>query len=265
MAPVYPVDPHPDLSWSGWGDPALVPELPHAVRQLLADALGVRDGSRPSSSISEMRPSPSRLGDDALAALRRIAGGERVLTEDEARVRHLRGKSTPDLLRLRAGDLDGAPDAVILPGTHQEALSVLEVCSERRIAVLPYGGGTSVVGGLEPGASGFAGLIALDTRRMNALPLARRGVAAGGAGARVAGSAGRVAARRAGIHARALPAVVRVRHARWVRGGPLERPGIGGLRALRRAGAGANASPPRPGRCRSDERRAPRPARTCAS
>ncbi len=46
---------------------------------------------------------------------------------------------------------------------------MLEVCSERRIAVLPYGGGTSVVGGLEPGASGFAGLIALDTRRMNAL------------------------------------------------------------------------------------------------
>jgi alkyldihydroxyacetonephosphate synthase len=48
-------------------------------------------------------------------------------------------------------------------------LALLRICSERRIAVVPSGGRTSVVGGLEPETTGFAGVIALDLRRMNAL------------------------------------------------------------------------------------------------
>jgi alkyldihydroxyacetonephosphate synthase len=171
MAHVQPVDPSPDPSWSGWGDPALVPELPEAVRRLLADGLGVRGGSPGPGSISELKPPAPRLAVDALGAFRAIVGAEHVLADDEARIRHLRGKSTPDLLRLRARDLDGAPDAVLLPGTHDDVMSVLKTCTERRIAVVPYGGGTSVVGGLEPDASQFAGLVALDVRRMNAMTL----------------------------------------------------------------------------------------------
>jgi alkyldihydroxyacetonephosphate synthase len=46
---------------------------------------------------------------------------------------------------------------------------VLRVCSERRIAVVPFGGGSSVVGGLSPDRSGLAGVVAIDVRRMNAL------------------------------------------------------------------------------------------------
>ncbi len=141
MAPVQPVDPYPDPSWSGWGDPALVPKLPEAVRRLLADGLGVRGVSPAPASISELKPPAPRLGDDAVAALQAIVGSDNLLTDDEARIRHLRGRSTPDLLRLRASELGGAPDAVILPGTHEEVLSVLQACSERRIAVVRYGGG----------------------------------------------------------------------------------------------------------------------------
>ena len=169
MDPVYPVDPHPDLSWSGWGDPAHVPELPAAVRQLLADEVGVRGGSQPPRSIAHLKPPPPQLDHEALAALAEIVGAGNALTDDEARIRHLRGKSTLDLLRLRAHEVGGAPDAVLLPSGHEEVLAVLRVCSERRIAVVPYGGGTSVVGGLEPKAGGFDGLVALDVRRLNAL------------------------------------------------------------------------------------------------
>ncbi|HUE27591.1 MAG TPA: FAD-binding protein, partial [Solirubrobacteraceae bacterium] len=169
MTAVYPAEPDPDLSFSGWGDPSLVPELPEAVRQLLAEGLGVRGGSPAPASISQLKPPSPRLGDDAVAALQALVGPADVLTDDESRVRHLRGKSTPDLLRLRAGDLGGAPDAVVLPATHDEVLAVLRACSERQIAVIPYGGGTSVVGGLEPDASRFPALVALDVRHMNAL------------------------------------------------------------------------------------------------
>jgi alkyldihydroxyacetonephosphate synthase len=163
MVLARPPDPYPDLSTWGWGDPAQVPELPEGVRTLLADGLGVRH-DLPRAGLVELAP-PRLSGDEFAGAV----GEADVLTDDEARLRHLRGKSTPDLLRLRAGDGVGAPDAVVLPASHEEVLDVLRVCSERRIAVVPFGGGTSVVGGLEPEAGGFAGVVALDLRRMNAL------------------------------------------------------------------------------------------------
>src|SRR5438105_1938028 len=56
-----------------------------------------------------------------------------------------------------------------MPGSHDEVLALLGLCSKRRIAVVPFGGGTSVVGGLEPEAADFEGVIALDLQRMNAL------------------------------------------------------------------------------------------------
>jgi alkyldihydroxyacetonephosphate synthase len=169
MAHVYPADPYPDPSWSGWGDPSLVPELPDSVRRLLAEGLGVRGGAPAPASLSELELPPSRIGGDAVESLEAIVGAEHVRADDETRIRHLRGKSTPDLLRLRARDVTGAPDLVVLPGSHEEGLALLRSCSERRIAVVPFGGGTSVVGGLEPEASGFAGVVALDVRRLTAL------------------------------------------------------------------------------------------------
>jgi alkyldihydroxyacetonephosphate synthase len=86
-----------------------------------------------------------------------------------ARARHALGKSTPDLLRLRSPAAIPAPDLVLTPGSHAEVMRVLALCSERRVAVVPFGGGTSVVGGLTPEAEGFAGTVVLDLRRLNAL------------------------------------------------------------------------------------------------
>ncbi|HEY2768953.1 MAG TPA: FAD-binding oxidoreductase [Solirubrobacteraceae bacterium] len=170
MALARPTDSYPDQSWTGWGDPALLPVLSEGMRQLLRAGLGV-DGASAGAppSLDSLALAAGRLGDADLTALAGIAGDPHVLTDAEARIRHLRGKSTPDLLRLRAGDTSDAPDAVVLPGSHDEVLEVLRLCAERQIAVVPFGGGTSVVGGLEPASSGFAGVIALDVRRLNAL------------------------------------------------------------------------------------------------
>jgi alkyldihydroxyacetonephosphate synthase len=139
------------------------------VRELLASGLGVGAAPGPPGPIADLELAPPRLAGDAVAALSAVLGADNARADDEARIRHLRGKSTPDLLRVRARDTGGAPDLVLTPGTHDEIVEVLRVCSERRIAVVPFGGGTSVVGGLEPDAAGFAGLVALDLRRLNAL------------------------------------------------------------------------------------------------
>ena len=92
-----------------------------------------------------------------------------MLTDDETRRLRTRGKSTPDLLRQRAGDLSDAPDAVVRPGTHEEVAAVLAFAVEHHLAVVPFGGGTSVTGGLVARREGYAGLVSLDLIRMKRL------------------------------------------------------------------------------------------------
>ncbi|MGI5163617.1 FAD-binding oxidoreductase [Spirillospora sp. CA-253888] len=156
------------MLWSGWGDPAKAAPLPEAVTGLLRDLLGVRPAEAAAAGIEDLAVAPPRLSEDDLAALATAVGGAaHVRTDAEARIRHTRGKSTPDLLRIRAGETADAPDAVLLPGSHEQVLAVLEACTERRIAVVPFGGGTSVVGGLAP--QGVSSFVALDLRRLDGL------------------------------------------------------------------------------------------------
>jgi alkyldihydroxyacetonephosphate synthase len=111
----------------------------------------------------------SALPDAALADLRAVVGDASVLVDHESRLRHAAGKSTPDLLAARAGVLPEAPDAVVRPGSPEEVQAVLERCAALRVAVVPFGGGTSVVGGLRALAGGLEGVVALDLRRLDRL------------------------------------------------------------------------------------------------
>jgi len=155
--------------WYGWGDPANALVLPPHVAALLDQALGVRPPASPVVSLDAVRLPPSSLAPDVVAELADCVSVEHIRAGAEDRVRHTRGKSTVDLLRLRAGEADDAPDAVVLPGTHEEVEAVLRVCAAHRVAVVPFGGGTSVVGGLAPARSGFNGVVALDLGRMERL------------------------------------------------------------------------------------------------
>ncbi|MEU5991756.1 FAD-binding oxidoreductase [Spirillospora sp. NPDC047418] len=155
------------MLWSGWGDPARAEPLPEPTAGLLRDLLGVRPAAAPPAALAAVKVAAPRLSGGDLTALAGIVGDGNVRADAESRIRHLRGKSTPDLLRARAGETSDAPDAVVLPGSHDEVLAVLEVCAGKRIAVVPFGGGTSVVGGLAP--EGVDAFIALDLRRMDRL------------------------------------------------------------------------------------------------
>jgi alkyldihydroxyacetonephosphate synthase len=111
-------------------------------------------------------------------AIVEVVGPAAVLTGAEHRIRRAAGRSYPDLVRLRAGTLADAPDAVVLPGSAGEAARVLELCSRDRIAVVPFGGGTSVVGGVDPVRGGLERLIALDLRRLHEVRVDRRSMVA---------------------------------------------------------------------------------------
>jgi hypothetical protein len=157
-----------DMLWSGWGDPAKAAPLTETVTGLLRDLLGVKPRTAGPIALADLAVPESRLEPAAHQALSAAVGGEEhVRTDAEARVRHTRGKSTPDLLRIRAGEVDDLPAAVVLPADHDEVLAVLRGCAEHGLPVVPFGGGTSVVGGLAPGRRGS--FVALDLRRMNQL------------------------------------------------------------------------------------------------
>ncbi|MEU0743288.1 FAD-binding oxidoreductase [Streptomyces sp. NPDC006134] len=157
------------MRWNGWGDPARATPLPAPVTGLLRDWLGVRPRGTRAARLEEIAVPGPALDESARQALLSAVGGrtEYVRTDAETRIRHTRGKSTPDLLRIRSGDVTDAPAAVVLPDGHDEVLAVLRACAAHRVPLVPFGGGTSVVGGLAPGRRGP--FVALDLRRMNAL------------------------------------------------------------------------------------------------
>ncbi|MDX2849370.1 FAD-binding oxidoreductase [Actinacidiphila glaucinigra] len=157
-----------NMLWSGWGDPAEAAPLPDTVIGLLRDLLGVKPRGAQTIALEDIAVPGSPLAEEARQDLVDCVGDPvHVRTDAESRVRHTRGKSTPDLLRIRAGDVDDLPAAVVLPAGHDEVLTVLAVCAEHGLAVVPFGGGTSVVGGLAP--QGRRPFVALDLRRMNRL------------------------------------------------------------------------------------------------
>jgi alkyldihydroxyacetonephosphate synthase len=153
---------------TGWGDPDGAVALDPELRSLLRSALGIAR-STPALAPQELRPPPSRLAAAARDRLRSVTGQEHLRQDALARLGHTRGKSTVDLLRIRTGDASDAPDAVIEPGSHEQVLELLRVCEEHRLVVVPYGGGTSVVGGLAPVRGDLEGVVALDLGRLDRL------------------------------------------------------------------------------------------------
>ena len=132
----------PEMHPQRWGDPAAATDLADSALGLVELAFGLQD--RP--PVVGATPAPSTLDDALLDGLRAVLGAEHVLTDDETRTLRTRGKSTPDLLRARAGDLTDAPDAVVRPDGREEVAAVLAWAVEHRVAVVPFGGGTSVTG-----------------------------------------------------------------------------------------------------------------------
>ncbi|WP_142279636.1 FAD-binding oxidoreductase [Mycobacterium arosiense] len=157
------------MKWNAWGDPAAAKPLSEGIRSLLQQAVGVEG-----SCTAELRPEQVRLRPSALSpadadALAAIVGAEYCRTADADRLLHAGGKSTIDLLTRADRGPQDAPDAVLLPGDDEAVAGVLRYCSKHRIAVVPFGGGTSVVGGLNPVRAGFSAVVSLDLRRFDRL------------------------------------------------------------------------------------------------
>lgn len=157
------------MQWNGWGDPAAAKPLSPAIRGLLGQALGIDGADIDEPTLEQVRLRPSALSPADLDGLSSVVGAANVTTDDRARLFRAGGKSTLDLLRRRDFGVQDAPDAIVLPGDERDVAAVLRFCGERSIAVVPFGGGTSVVGGLDPTRGDFKAVVSLDLRRLDEL------------------------------------------------------------------------------------------------
>lgn len=137
-------------------------------REGLRALLHMRLGNGESQPLDPPRLDEIELPAPRIAIPSALAG---ILTQDPyERAWHTYGKAFRDVVRALRRDYSPAPDAVALPASEQDLIDLLDWCSHERIAAIPFGGGSSVVGGVEARLpAGYRAAISIDLRRFNKL------------------------------------------------------------------------------------------------
>ncbi len=148
----------------GWGydDAGPTPDQQSRMAETLADRFGL-DGltlTRPPTVAELDLPAPRLLPPSSIADL--------CTTDPEERAGHTYGKSFRDVVRALARDFRNPPDLVALPRTERDVAALLDWCADAGAAAIPYGGGSSVVGGVEPDVEDeYAGVMTIDLRELD--------------------------------------------------------------------------------------------------
>lgn len=150
-------------SWWGWGWEDEGPDA--AQREAMAKNLAARLGvtSLPLADPPQLERvdlrQPRLTPPAALASV--------CSTAPVDRAGHTYGKSYRDIVRGFRGELPNPPDFVAFPTNEAEVTAILDWCTDTGVAAIPYGGGSSVVGGVEFDGAGFAGTVTIDLSRMD--------------------------------------------------------------------------------------------------
>lgn len=147
----------------GWGfeDAGADPNVLAAAEAGLGPLLGMSEVKRREPPrLEELRFSPPRVSAPAsLARLVTDAPFERAL--------HSYGRSYRDLVRALARSFDNPPDLIAFPESDADVAELLDWCGSARIAAIPFGGGSSVCGGVEPNVGdAYRGVVSIDLGRM---------------------------------------------------------------------------------------------------
>lgn len=152
-----------ETSFWGWGWADKFPS--HEARKSFGGQLKAMLGFEPSGPYDPPTLESVRVGESRVAA---PASLPFVTAGREARVRHTYGRAFRDIVRGFYGDFEIAPDLVGFPKTEADVIAALDWAADARVAVIPYGGGTSVVGGVEARVpAGYAGTLSLDLRGLD--------------------------------------------------------------------------------------------------
>jgi alkyldihydroxyacetonephosphate synthase len=144
--------------WNGWGDAQTSYPLDHHAAAYLLRRLGpgvVRPDAELSGVLATVPPS-------------RLPGHALISTGPLDRLRHARGQSLPDWIALRSGRIGCFPDGVAYPSDDAQVGELLDFAAEHGIRLIPFGGGTSVVGHINP-LPGSTPVLTVDLSRLDRL------------------------------------------------------------------------------------------------
>ena len=144
--------------WNGWGNVNTSYHLPPSALRYLQKRIG--EGAR--------TPDATLAGIVASVPESRIPNLPQVNVDPEVRLRHSRGHSLPDWIALRSGQINTFTDGVAYPSADEEIQELFELARVNAIHIIPFGGGTSVVGHINPKSDGIATLT-IDLSRFNKL------------------------------------------------------------------------------------------------
>ena len=144
--------------WNGWGDDSTSMALPLSAGRFLTETLGVGHYLKEADLADVIKLVPeSRLPEHPL-----------ITVDAEVRVRHAKGQSLPDYIAMRSGQIDTFPDGVCFPENSQDVKHILAYAKQHDIELIPYGGGTSVAGHINPKQS-IRPVLTINMGRMNQL------------------------------------------------------------------------------------------------
>ena len=144
--------------WNGWGECKISLPLPDIAETYLAQLIG------PGQSLLDA------ILDDVVNTVPQSSIPENSLISTNAldRVLHARGQSLPDWIAMRSGQIKSFPDGVAFPQQPDEIRQLLDYAQTYNVAIIPYGGGTSVVGHINP-IPEFGPSLTVDLSRMKRL------------------------------------------------------------------------------------------------
>ncbi len=144
--------------WNGWGNENTTYPLPASAESYLSEQIGPGIQTEDATLQEVLNTVPeSRLTKHPL-----------VNADPLERLRHAHGQSLADWIALRSGRIGRFPDGVAYPADAKEVRALLDYARQSGISLVPYGGGTSVVGHINP-TSGEVPCLTVDLSRMNQL------------------------------------------------------------------------------------------------
>eukprot|EP01088_Endostelium_zonatum_P015656 TRINITY_DN394_c0_g1_i1.p1 TRINITY_DN394_c0_g1~~TRINITY_DN394_c0_g1_i1.p1 ORF type:complete len:673 (-),score=179.69 TRINITY_DN394_c0_g1_i1:36-2054(-) len=153
------------VKWNGWGekgkyyeldDKGVVTLYPSGVQlpKLLSFVKEVVQleqlDDTPSFEVSDLDIPAPHLNSEFMDEVTSYLHANQINTENMARVSHAFGRSLRDLWRLRRGQVQNAPDVVLFPQSHEDVVKIVNSCHKHNVILIPYGGGSNIVGALEP-------------------------------------------------------------------------------------------------------------------
>ena len=159
------------MKWWGWGvdEVAFTHEDKPALGPFFEQHLDIQVEQivdRPQAFERLAVPEPG-LPHGLQAELEAAVGEPHVSTDALDRVVHARGKSLRDLVRQRRGEFGRLPDVVVTPADEAEVTAVLRAALDADAVVIPFGGGTSISGSLEPEPDEARTVISVDLHRLD--------------------------------------------------------------------------------------------------